>query len=35
MVTDSIKDCYAALGIIHQTWQPVPGHIKDHVAIPR
>src|SRR5205809_169494 len=35
IVTDSIKDCYAALGIIHQTWQPVPGRIKDFVAMPR
>jgi len=25
IVTDSVKDCYAALGIIHQTWSPVPG----------
>src|SRR5512140_406706 len=32
VVTDSIKDCYAALGIIHQTWSPVPGRIKDFVA---
>src|SRR5207249_10501081 len=29
IVTDSVKDCYAALGIIHQTWSPVPGRIKD------
>jgi len=35
VVTDSIKDCYAALGIIHQTWSPVPGRIKDFVAMPR
>ncbi len=35
IVTDSIKDCYAALGIIHQTWSPVPGRIKDFVAMPR
>jgi GTP pyrophosphokinase len=25
IITDSVKDCYAALGIIHQTWSPVPG----------
>ncbi len=35
IVTDSIKDCYAALGIIHQTWSPVPGRIKDFIAMPR
>ena len=35
IVTDSVRDCYAALGIIHQTWSPVPGRIKDFVAMPR
>jgi GTP pyrophosphokinase len=35
VVTKTIKDCYAALGIIHQTWSPVPGRIKDFVAMPR
>src|ERR687897_692116 len=35
IVTDSIRDCYAALGIIHQTWSPVPGRIKDFIAMPR
>ena len=35
IVTQSIKDCYAALGIIHQTWSPVPGRIKDFIAMPR
>ena len=35
IVTASVKDCYAALGIIHQTWSPVPGRIKDFVAMPR
>ncbi len=35
IVTRSIKDCYAALGIIHQTWSPVPGRIKDFIAMPR
>jgi GTP pyrophosphokinase len=30
-----VKDCYAALGIIHQTWSPVPGRIKDFIATPR
>jgi guanosine-3',5'-bis(diphosphate) 3'-pyrophosphohydrolase len=35
VVTDSVKDCYGALGIIHQTWSPVPGRIKDFIAMPR
>jgi guanosine-3',5'-bis(diphosphate) 3'-pyrophosphohydrolase len=35
IVTASVKDCYATLGIIHQTWSPVPGRIKDFIAMPR
>src|SRR5437870_672505 len=35
IVTDSVKDSYATLGIIHQTWSPVPGRIKDFIAMPR
>src|SRR6187399_3180154 len=35
IITHSVKDCYAALGIIHQTWSPVPGRIKDFIAMPR
>jgi GTP pyrophosphokinase len=35
VVTKTIRDCYAALGIIHQTWSPVPGRIKDFIAMPR
>src|SRR3989441_3321372 len=35
VVTNSVKDCYGALGIIHQTWSPVPGRIKDFIAMPR
>src|SRR4026209_2439539 len=35
IVTEGVKDCYAALGIIHQTWSPVRGRIKDFIAMPR
>jgi GTP pyrophosphokinase len=35
LVTRTVKDCYAALGIIHQTWSPVPGRFKDFIAMPR
>jgi GTP pyrophosphokinase len=35
IITEEVKDCYAALGIIHQTWSPVPGRIKDFIAMPR
>jgi guanosine-3',5'-bis(diphosphate) 3'-pyrophosphohydrolase len=35
IVTGSVKDCYAALGIIHHIWPPVPGRIKDFIATPR
>src|ERR671915_1023785 len=35
LVTASVKDCYAALGMIHQTWSPVPDRIKDFIAMPR
>ena len=35
IITESIQDCYGVLGIIHQTWSPVPGRIKDFIAMPR
>src|SRR5437762_11173653 len=35
IITKSVKDCYTALGAIHSIWRPVPGRIKDFIAMPR
>ncbi len=35
IITDSVKNCYAALGVIHNEYHPIPGRIKDFIAIPR
>lgn len=35
ILTDSVKDCYGALGIVHSFWPPVPGRIKDFIAMPK
>jgi GTP pyrophosphokinase len=35
ILTGSVRDCYGALGIVHSIWRPVPGRIKDFIAIPK
>jgi GTP pyrophosphokinase len=35
ILVDSVADCYGALGILHNAWQPVPGRIKDYIARPK